>query len=401
VTGARLDIAVYGGRGIPSTYSGYETFLTVLLPELVKRGHRVTMYCRADGEVGETTFRGVERCTLPAVRTKSLETLTHGALSALVARTRGHDVVLVVNVANAAFCSVGRWTGQPTVLNTDGQEWLRGKWGPLGRRMFRLSARIARHGANALISDCAAMADIYATTFHARSTVIPYCWTDLPETDDGAVHARLRVAPGAYVCIAGRLVPENNSIPVVDAYLASDASWPLLVLGAANYDSPVGRGLRARAGGDGRLLVGGHVSDRCEFATIVRHAGLYVHAHSVGGINPSLVEAMGLGAFIYALDTPFNREALGGAAHLFGSFGPELVRLFGGVTAVPAADSARSRDAVAERARTVFAVIPVVEAYEALLLATAAAGRRSTVTITTPWAQPGEPARVPAAKGAP
>jgi glycosyltransferase involved in cell wall biosynthesis len=381
-----LDIGVYGARGIPSTYSGYETFLTVLLPELARRGHQVTMYCRKEFVDDETPFRGVSRRVLPSVRSKSLDTLSHGALSAAAARLRGHDVVLVVNVANAAFCGLGRWTGQPVVLNTDGQEWLRGKWGAIGRRVFHLSATLARHSATALIADCAAMADIYANEFHAPSTVIPYCWTDLPDSDDVAVLERLGVAPGQYACIAGRLVPENNAVEVAEAYIASRMRWPLLVLGAANYDSPVARSLESLAEQDERIRVVGHVSSRGEFATMLRQAGVYLHAHSVGGINPSLVEAMGLGALVYALDTPFNREAVGSAGRIFATCGTDLVQLLDELAEGGAGDTQGSRAAAAERVRTVYAMRPVVDAYEDLLRAAAAADARGTVTLDTPWA---------------
>ena len=174
-----MNIGVYGSRGIPSTYSGYETFLTVLLPELVRRGHAVTIYCRRGAVPEQPEYKGVKKRFLRSLQTKELGTLTHGALSAIATRVRNHDVVLVVNPANALFCWGATLTGQPVVLNTDGQEWLRGKWGPVGRRAFRFFASIAGRASTALISDSVAMAHVYRDEFAAGSTVIPYCWTDL------------------------------------------------------------------------------------------------------------------------------------------------------------------------------------------------------------------------------
>ena len=130
-----LNIGVFGARGIPSTYSGYETFLTTLLPELVARGHRVTMYCRRGETEGDDHYLGVDRVILPAIPGKQFSTLSHGAVASLRSRIARHDVVLTVNVANAAFCALHRYTGRPIVLNTDGQEWLRGKWGPSWLKM--------------------------------------------------------------------------------------------------------------------------------------------------------------------------------------------------------------------------------------------------------------------------
>jgi len=143
-----LDVGVYGGRAIPSTYGGYETFLTTLLPELARRGHRVTMYCRTGVGSSDEPYLGVTRVVLPAVVSKQLNTLSHGVIAAAKSRQAGHDVVLVVNVANAPFTGLSRLTGQRVLLNTDGQEWLRGKWSPAGRWFFLNAARISRFSAD-------------------------------------------------------------------------------------------------------------------------------------------------------------------------------------------------------------------------------------------------------------
>jgi len=380
-----LNIGVYGCRGIPSTYSGYETFLTVLLPELVRRGHTVTVYCRRGAVPEGADYQGVRKRFLPALQTKELGTLTHGALSAVAARARGHDVLLVVNPANALFCWAATLTGQTVALNTDGQEWLRGKWGPLGKRAFRMFASIAGRSSTALISDSVAMAQVYRDEFGAGSTVIPYCWTDLTPSGGESKLAELGLEEGAYACCAGRLIPENNAVPVARAYLDSDVPWPLVVLGTANYDSPVQRELTALAQRDGRLRLAGHVADRGEYAALVRGAGIYIHAHSVGGINPSLVEAMGLGASILALRTPFNSEALGDAGRYFDQFDHRLTQQLESLAAEPRSIGDALREAARNRVSTEFRLESVAGAVEDLLGAASRQRARSSVVIDTRW----------------
>jgi glycosyltransferase involved in cell wall biosynthesis len=383
-----LDIGVYGARAIPSTYSGYETFLTTLLPALADRGHEVTMYCRP-GEVDDTEpYRGVRRTVLPAIPGKQFNTLSHGAVAAVQARRKRHDVLLVVNVANAPFCALNSRTGQPVLLNTDGQEWLRGKWGTVARTWFKTSARLARHGATGLIADCAAMADVYEREFGASSTVIPYCFPDIPFAPEPGRLDDFGVEAGRYAIVGGRLNPENNIDTVVETWAASSTDLPLLVLGAANYASPVLTRLEQIAGRDDRIHLAGHVNDRTTFLTILALAASYIHGHSVGGMNPSLVEAMGAGALVAALDTPFNRETMGPTGRFFAPDCHDVVKVVDDLRAAPTAEQDDLRAAARARVRERFSVEEVVGAYEDLLVDAASGPARRTLHRRTRWSAP-------------
>lgn len=379
-----LDIGVFGARAIPSTYSGYETFLTTLLPALAERGHRVTMYCRrGELDAGDRgPYRGIERVLLPAFPGKQLNTLSHGAVAALRARLARHDAALVVNVANAPYCALHRWSGRAVVLNTDGQEWERSKWGVAARRYFRWCARVASRCATGLVSDCQAMADVYRDDFGAPSTVIPYCVPAQPIAAATDVCTRLGVAPGGYFVIAARWNPENNVDALAEAYGATDLTLPLLVLGAANYRSPVATRLETLAARDSRVRIVGHVDDRDQFFALLGAARAYLHGHSVGGTNPSLVEAMHAGAFVCALDTPFNRETLGEAGRYCTV--EDAGAALRAVVALDAETDQHTRDAARLRAAERFDVPSVVDAYERLLLA-AARAPRTPVTVPTRW----------------
>ncbi len=385
-TSGSLDIGVYGTRGVPSTYSGYETFLTTLLPELVSRGDRVTMYCRTGEELGAGDWKGVRRRVLPAIPGKNLNTLSHGLVAGAVARVARHDVVLVVNVANAAYCALGRYTRQPVVLNTDGQEWLRDKWGTTARRIFKGSARIAGRCATGLIADCAAMAAVYRDEFHADSTVIPYCVPALdwvPNPDTPRAHA---LEPGRYLIVGGRHNPENNIHRVAEQIAASDLDIPLVVLGTANYDSPVTAQIADLAARDERIRMLGHIGDRPAFFDLIHHAAIYIHGHSVGGTNPSLVEAMGTRARICALGNAFNRETVGSAGRYFSLDPPDLVETVTTILAEPAEADLASRQGAADRAETRFSVDAVVDAYRQVLVE-AARVRKAPVVVQTSWTQ--------------
>lgn len=355
--------------------------MTVLLPELARRGHQITMYCRS-GEEKRSTHEGVNLTRLPSLESKRTSTLSHGLVASAVARVARHDVVLVVNVANTPYCVLARATGQRVVLNTDGQEWLRGKWGSVGRRYFLWCARHAAAGAAALVSDCREMSRVYQEDFGALSSVIPY--SAMPSVDAGHDLTQFGVRAGAYGLVAARMNPENNVDRIAAAFARSRLDVPLLVAGTANYDSPVAEHVRQIARSDKRIRPIGHVGDRGTFASLLKHARVYIHGHSVGGMNPSLVEAMAAGALVVALGTPFNREVLGNTGVYFDS-DDELISVLNSLSSGEGPGEAL-RDAASSRAFGRFCLRDVADAYELLLTEVAnLPSARHRASIATKW----------------
>src|SRR5258708_27081759 len=139
----RLRHAIGGGRGLPSTYGGTETFVSEVAPRLAERGHDVTVYCRKSlFKDRPSTYRGVHLVYTPSIETKSLGTLTHTFFSMFDLVRRDFDAVLITNVANALHCMIPRLAGKHCALNVDGIEWRRGEWSAIGKAYFYLSARI-------------------------------------------------------------------------------------------------------------------------------------------------------------------------------------------------------------------------------------------------------------------
>jgi glycosyltransferase involved in cell wall biosynthesis len=271
------------------------------------------------------------------------------------------------------------------VLNTDGQEWLRDKWGRIGKAAFRSAARVAPHAASALIADSNGMRRVYLDASGVESTVIPY---PVPHAYanaiDESVLDRWGLTSGHYAVTAGRLVPENNADRIVEAYARSAVSMPLLVLGEANYESPVVKRIQTIASGPADIRVVGHINDRATYLTLVSRAAAYIHGHSVGGINPSLIEAMGYGSLILAYDTVFNREALGDTGLFFEDF-DSLIPLLRQLPQVAPNNGDALRDKAIQRANDCFRSDQIADAYEAVLVATAASSAWRRTSIATQW----------------
>ncbi|MBF0672766.1 MAG: DUF1972 domain-containing protein [Salinibacterium sp.] len=314
----RLSFAMIGTRGVPAAYGGFETAVEEIGARLVEAGHEVTVYCR-NADASLRRHRGMQLVHLPAVKVKVGETLSHTALSVAHATFRRRpDVAFVFNAANAPFVPWLRALGVPTAVHVDGLEWKRAKWNGLGRRYYRLVERLAVDWADALIADARGISDYYAANFAAPTELLTYG----AAVQDDAGHDRIRplgLEPKRYHLVVARFEPENHVDVIVDAYHRSSAELPLVVVGSAPYAAAYTQKIRQVAESDARIRLLGGVYDQLQLDELYANALAYVHGHSVGGTNPSLLRAMGGGTSVLAYDIDFNREVLGEEAAYFGS----------------------------------------------------------------------------------
>jgi glycosyltransferase involved in cell wall biosynthesis len=317
-----LHIAMVGTRGVPARYGGFETAVEEIGSRLAARGHRVRVYCRQgiatrDAAVPPLTHHlGMELVTLPALRRRTLETLSHTAFSVAHLAKRRTDVAFVFNAANAPLVPVLRAVRIPVATHVDGLEWRRAKWGPTGRRYYRAAETAAVRLSDALIADAPGIADYYRDEYDAESRLITYGAPDLTGVGHDRL-AELGLTPGGYHLVVARFEPENHVDVIVEGYVATDAERPLVVVGSAPYAHEYTERISALAASDRRVRLLGGVWDQGLLDQLYVGALTYVHGHSVGGTNPSLLRAIGGGTATIAYDVAFNREVLGDAGRYF------------------------------------------------------------------------------------
>lgn len=361
---APMSIALVGTRGVPARYGGFETCVEEVGYRLADRGHRVVVYCRdaaSETPMAErpTTYRGMELVHKPAMRKRSLETLSHTALSAAHLFRHRTDAAIVFNSANAPFLPILRAARIPFATHVDGLEWQRGKWGGTGKRYYQLAERASVWWSDALIADAQGISDYYRQKFDADTELIAYGAPIVSDASD-RLH-ELDLTSRGYHLVVARFEPENHVHLIVDGYVASNATKPLIVVGSAPYADEYTAQLHALA--DDRVRFLGGVWDQELLDQLYANGLTYLHGHSVGGTNPSLLRALGAAAATTAFDVVFNREVLGDSGRYFGS-ADDVRRLVEEAEADPA--GTRDRGAAALRRADLYTWDDVADRYETL-----------------------------------
>jgi glycosyltransferase involved in cell wall biosynthesis len=359
----RHGVAILGTRGIPANYGGFETFAERLALGLVEAGVATTVYCRSHYVTTPSPWRGIRTVILPTIRHKYLDTVVHTTLSAVhLLVTRGPRDVVLCNAANAPVLALLRLFRRRVVLNVDGLEWRRSKWGVAGRAWYRMGEWLAVRLASVLVTDAAEVQTYYRVRHDTDSAMIPY-GADVLARGSVPIPEQVPVAADGYVLYVSRWEAENNPLLVAEAHAASGVALQLVMLGEATYDDELGARVRAaaRAGTQlpGPIFGSGYrglqVNARC-----------YVHATEVGGTHPALIEALGAGNLCLVLDTPENREVAGDAAVFF-SDRQSLQDLLVWVAGLAPGDLAPRQAAAAAHAAATYSWSAVTAAYLDLL----------------------------------
>jgi glycosyltransferase involved in cell wall biosynthesis len=362
----KLRIAILGSRGYPQTYSGYEVFVSQLAPRLVSRGHEVMVYCRRSlFKERPEYYKGVRLVYLPNIETKELGTLTHTLVSMFDMLFRSVDVALVVNISNAFHCVIPRVLGKKVAINVDGLDWKREKWGALAKAYFYLNGRmVGRICPKGVITDAREMQRIYVEEFSTPSACIAY-GADLDTTTESQALSQYGLEPFKYYLILSRMVPENNADLIVNAFQRVRTSKILAIAGDANYRSTFVD--RLKQTNDGRVRFIGHVGSPDHVKELHCNAYAYVHGHSLGGTNPSLLTALACRNCVLALNTPFNREVLQDYGILFARDATDLARKLQQIEDHPE-QAAKYRIRAQNRIREAYTWEKITDQYEELLL---------------------------------
>lgn len=369
---APRSVTVIGTRGYPSYYGGLETAVRKLAPHLASHGWDVTVHGRRGGTRDDDPNRDTRVHSVPvwALESKSLSNLSSGFASTMLLLREPPDVALVMSTAIGFWLPLLRLRGIPTVANTDGIEWERDKWGRLAKFVLLSGARLTARFADALVFDARAIERYWQEHFHREGWYIPYGGEPLaePPLPEG-------LTAHSFVLLVARFVPENTVAEFLRAaeHLADD--YPVVLVGSTGWGGELDDAAARLQSSHPGVRWLGHIADEETLNGLYANAAVYFHGHSVGGTNPSLVQAMASGTPIVARDTVYNREVLGETG-VFCEPTPEAIeRAIRAVMGDPDARSRMGRDNQL-RAQSHFTWEQVCADYEQVLLTTLRGSRR-------------------------
>ena len=313
-----LRIAILGTKGIPANYGGFETFAEQLATRLVTRGHEVTVYAEApELPAVDTYYRGVRVRYRLRPRWGVASVLAFDIACLWDARKR-YDLVYMLGYGAAWACWLPRLYGSPVWINVDGLEWARSKWGAGARFYLRCMEWVSSRVATRILADSQAIADRFRRLYPsgAQCSFIAYGADEVCVTEvDPAVLAVWGLKPGCYFLVVARPERENHVLEIIQGYLRHAGDWPLVIVGNVSGINSYQRELLTLS--SRKVIFVGGIYDAEQLKCLRVNAACYLHGHSVGGTNPSLLEALACGNWVIAHDNPFNREVARDAAHYF------------------------------------------------------------------------------------
>ena len=310
-------VRILGTHGIPASYGGFETAVENVSLHLRDHGWRVIVYCQelGVGPIREDVWHGVERVIVPVERDGWLGTATFDWITIRHA-SRHRDVCLTLGYNTANFNILQKILGIPNVINMDGIEWSRAKWGILQKTILYINERIACMIGDHLIADHPRINEYLESKAPARKiSTITYGAHAITQAPLKPVLDR-GLTPGGYLTMICRPVPENSILELVQAFSAKTRGYELVIFGDYVPDTDhYHRAVMDAASDEVRFV--GAIYEPSQVAALRLHSVVYLHGHTVGGTNPSLVEALAVGNPVVAHDNPYNRWVAGEGALYF------------------------------------------------------------------------------------
>jgi glycosyltransferase involved in cell wall biosynthesis len=359
----KLKIGILGTRGIPNHYGGFEQFAEHLSAGLTKRGHDISVYNSSLHPFKEKEWNGVK-----IIHCHDLENKLGTAGQFIYdwncitdARKRNFDVLLHLGYTSDSIWH-WRWPKKTiNIVNMDGLEWQRSKYNKPTQRFLRWAESLAAKNADSLVADSPAIRDHLIAHYNKIPVYIPY-GAEVFTQPDPAVVEKYGLLPQRYFLLIARMEPENNIETIIQGHLSSDSIYPLFVIG--NITNQFGKYIMSKYN-DPKIKYADAIYNKEELDNLRYYAALYFHGHSVGGTNPSLIEAMACRCYISAHNNRFNRAVLDHNAGYF-STAEDISSIINNPETVPTLEQWKRSNI--EKVTKIYNQEKIVDSYEKMML---------------------------------
>lgn len=303
-----MKLAILGTRGIPNHYGGFEQFAEYLSDGLSKMGHEVYVYNSHNHPFQEKKWKQVSiiHCHDPEYKFGTVGQFIYDFNCILDTRKRDFDVILQLGYTSSSIWNGCFKKGVKIVTNMDGLEWKRTKYNTPTKWFLKFAEWLAVHFSHELISDSVGIKDYLYRRYKAPSTYIPYGAT-VYKNPNQDILSQYNLTPYEYDILIARIEPENNIETIIDGFISSNVDRKLVVVGSMN--TPLAKKIKAKVS-DERLLFLGFIPSIDILNSLRYFSNIYFHGHTVGGTNPSLLEAMSCHTLICAHNNIFNQSIL-------------------------------------------------------------------------------------------
>lgn len=305
-----MKIGIIGTRGIPNNYGGFEQFAELLSISLVKKNHSVTVYNTEDHPFKENNYKGVNiiHCYNPEGKIGTVAQFIYDFKCIIDSRKRNFDIILQLGYTSSSIWYFLLPKKSLIITNMDGLEWKRTKYTGIVKSYLKFAEKLAVKKSDYLISDSIGIQEYLKKKFKVNSKYIAY-GSSLFKDSNVNLLDEYQIKPYEYNLLIARIEPENSIDIIIKGVNESKSSIPLLVIG--NYDrNNYGRELYEKYKKSKKILFLGAIYNSEKIDNLRYFSQLYFHGHTVGGTNPSLLEAMGCKCLIIAHKNKFNSSVL-------------------------------------------------------------------------------------------
>lgn len=330
-----MNISIIGSRGIPAKYGGYEVFVEELSKKLVDKGFNILVGCEFEKSKSKGNYQGIGLYyfPIPPPSNYSLRKLYEALndIYFMISLSNKCDFIYLLGVGTSGvFSFIPKLLNRNAKLfiNIDGVEWKREKFSLIERYLLKFNNFLSMFFADKIIIDSKSMRN-YLSIFQDKSIFIPYGveefdsikWNQndlVPLVEKDYKSDSIQCAN--YWLVVARLEPENNILMIINGFLKSNSSRPLVIVG--NFTSEqYKRNITnlSKSNEQKTIIFTDAIYNKILLNMLRQNCFAYIHGHSVGGTNPSLLESMILKNIIVAHDNEFNREVCRNCALYFGN----------------------------------------------------------------------------------